>query len=171
MGEREVPVWVRVGFLQNSLFVMPMIVMLFVMMDVVVLDCLMPVRMRVVSSEEYGHSGDHQDGGGGLVGTPSLAQDRHSHQRADEGSGGKEARLARSAQQPEGPHIEDQADPITDKSEKQCRQRDREWWPPLAGDGREAEHPEPGAEGLDARDRQRIAKREPLTQIVVDRPA
>jgi hypothetical protein len=40
----------------------------------------------------------------------------------------------------------------------------------VAGESSKAEHPEAGAEGLHARDHQRIAKRETLTQIVIDCP-
>ena len=52
MCEGQVPVWVRVWFLKNSLSVMAMIVMLFVKVDVVVFDFLMLVRMSMVCAKE-----------------------------------------------------------------------------------------------------------------------
>ena len=131
----------------------------------------MPVRMRMMRPEEQCDAKQHERSGDRVLHGPSLAQNRHGNQRSDEGSGGKEPRLTRRTEQPKGTHVEHQTHPVTDESQQQCRQRHRGRRPRLAGENRQAEHPETGAEGLDARDHQRIAKRETLTQIVIDRPA
>jgi hypothetical protein len=52
MGEGEVPVRVRMWFLKKGFYVMPVVVMLFVLMAVVMFDFLMPVCMRVAPAEE-----------------------------------------------------------------------------------------------------------------------
>ena len=127
--------------------------------------------MRVMRPEEQCDSKQHERSSDRVLHDPSLAQDRHGNQRSDEGSGGEEARLTRRAEQPEGTHVEDQTHPITDESQQQCRQRHRGRGPRLAGENRQAEHPQTGTESLDTRDHQRIAQREALTQIVIDRPA
>ena len=85
----------------------------------------------------------HERGGGGILDIPSLAQDRHGNHRADEGSGGKEPCLTRRAEQPEGAHVEHQTHPITDESQKQCRQRNRDRWPRLAGESARPSIPRP----------------------------
>jgi len=52
MAEGQVPVWVRMWFLRNSLSVVLVVVMRFMMMEVVMLDFLMPVRMRMMCAKE-----------------------------------------------------------------------------------------------------------------------
>lgn len=127
--------------------------------------------MRVMRPEEQCDSKQHERSGDRVLHGPSLAQDRHGNQRADEGSGGKEPRLTRRAEQPECTHAEHQTHPLTDETQEQCRQRHPDRGPRLAGENRKTEHPETGAKGLDTRNHQRIAQRETLTQIVIDRPA
>ena len=52
MGEREVPVHVRMRLLKDRASIVHVVVMLFVLMAVVMFDFLMPVCMRVTPAEE-----------------------------------------------------------------------------------------------------------------------
>ena len=52
MGERHVPVRVRMWFKKSSLSVMPVVVMRFVMMDVVMFFLFMGVGVRVVCTDK-----------------------------------------------------------------------------------------------------------------------
>ena len=52
MGEREVPVHVRMRFLKDRASLVHVVVMLVVLMAVVMFDFRMPVCMRVAPAEE-----------------------------------------------------------------------------------------------------------------------
>ena len=52
MGEGEVPVHVRMRFLKDRASLVHVVVMLFVLMAVVMFNCLMPVCVRVAPTEE-----------------------------------------------------------------------------------------------------------------------
>ena len=114
--------------------------------------------MGVMRPEEECNPEQHERSGDSVLHVPSLAQDRHGNKRSDEGSGGKEPRFSRRAEQPEGAHVEHQTHPITDESQQQCLQRHPDRGPRLPGEKRQAEYPETSAEGLHASDHQRISK-------------
>lgn len=159
---------VTVGLINRPLVLM--LVMLVLNVNVFVLQDLVRVLVPVPGGEEHGDSASHEQAGKGVTERCPLAKERYGQRRSGEGCGREERRFAGGAEEPQGVGIEEDAQAVTRASEKERRSESK----PPREDGakrkRETEAHKSGAEGLATDQDERIAKRQALSQVVVDTP-
>ena len=87
----------------------------------------------------------------------TFAKERHGCERAQEGGGGEERRLACGAKDAQRVHVEQDADPVTGNADHECCHEELHPRKPFARDERDGERAATGAKGLDADDDDGVA--------------
>lgn len=170
--QRHVSMTMTVGFTPRILGPVFMSVVVIVHVEVLVVERFVRVGMAVSLAQQKRDAEPHSEHRDHIDPAQCLTEQSERRESAHERSRGEERCLARRPDEPQRVRIEQDAEPVAQATDHECR-RDSSTCRQSAASDPEADCRvrESCYERFHADDRKRIAQRQPLREVVVDRPA
>ena len=168
VDQRRVAVRVAMGLVDRT--VVHVLVMLVVGVTVLVLEGFVGVLVAVSRYEEYRDTSRQEQARSGVAEGRPLAEERNGEGGAREGSGCEEGCLAAGPEETQGISVEENADAVADAAEQERCGHGLSGRELRAERQRNDQAERASEERLGPGQHQRVAKREPLRQVVVDSP-